>query len=145
MRVDDKWSVDLSVGYNPWTFSDNRKIRHIAIQPELRRWLCSTFSGHFLAANLLYSHYNAGGINQPFFTGLKDYRYQGDLGGVGIGYGYNFILSDRWSLELELTLGVMFTKYSKYECATCGKKVSDDTRTFLSPTKIAVDFVYYIK
>ena len=58
-----KWTGELSVGWNPFTFSDNRKIRHIAVQPEARYWLCSPYAGHFLAAHLIYSHYNAGGIN----------------------------------------------------------------------------------
>ena len=30
--------------------------------PEARYWLCAPFSGHFIGANLMYSHYNAGGI-----------------------------------------------------------------------------------
>ncbi len=58
-----KWTGELSVGWNPFAFSDNRKIKHIAVQPEVRYWLCSPYAGHFLAAHLIYSHYNAGGIN----------------------------------------------------------------------------------
>lgn len=142
-RISDRWTGELSLGYNPFTFNDNKKLKHIAVQPELRRWLCSAFSGHFLAANLLYSHYNVGGIDQPFFKDLKHYRYQGNLGGVGVGYGYNLILSPRWSIEFELTLGMMVTKYSKYDCATCGKKIENASKTFFSPTKIAIDMVYY--
>lgn len=60
-----KWTGELSVGWNPFAFSDNRKIKHIAVQPEVRYWLCSPYVGHFLAAHLIYSHYNAGGHKPP--------------------------------------------------------------------------------
>lgn len=136
------------MGWNPFAFSDNRKIKHIAVQPEVRYWLCSPYAGHFLAAHLIYSHYNAGGINLPFgiFPELKDYRFQGDLGAVGIGYGHSWMLpGNHWSIEAEIGFGVGITKYGKYECATCGSKVADEKKTFFMPTKAALSIVYNIK
>lgn len=145
-KVADKWTVDLSVGYNPFTFSDNKKLKHIAVQPEARYWLCRVFSGHFVGAHILYSHYNAGGINLPVFPELKDNRFQGDLGAIGIAYGYSWMLpSKRWSIEAEIGLGYGITKYSKYECATCGSKLAEETRSLFLPTKLALTVVYYIK
>lgn len=93
-RLSSKWTLDVSAGYNPFTFSDNKKLKHLAIQPEARYWLCSPFSGHFVGANLLYSHYNAGGVKMPFgiFSDLEKYRFQGDLGAVGLVYGYSWML-----------------------------------------------------
>lgn len=143
-----KWTGELSVGWNPFAFSGNRKIKHIAVQPEMRYWLCSPYAGHFLAAHLIYSHYNAGGINLPFgiFPELKDYRFQGDLGAVGIGYGHSWMLpGNHWSIEAEIGFGVGITKYGKYECATCGSKVADEKKTFFMPTKAALSVVYNIK
>lgn len=146
VRVSDKWTVELSLGYNPFTFSDNKKIKHIAVQPEVRYWFCHTFAGHFVATHLIYSHYNAGGINIPLFTELKNNRFQGDLGAIGIAYGYSWMLpSKRWSIEAEVGVGYGITKYSKYECATCGSKIADETKHFFMPTKLAVTFIYYIK
>ena len=37
-RTGAKTSFDIPVSYNPWTFSDNKKWKHILIQPEFRRW-----------------------------------------------------------------------------------------------------------
>lgn len=145
-RMSPKWTAEISVGYNPFTFSDNRKLRHIALQPEVRRWLCSPFAGHFVAAHAVYSHFNAGGISLPFFPNLGDYRYQGDLGAVGIGYGYSWMLpGNRWSLEAEIGIGVGYASYGKYECATCGSKVADESKVRLMPTKAALSIVYNIK
>lgn len=42
-----KCTFDLSGNYNPWTFSDNRKMKHWLVQPEMRWWTCRRFSGHF--------------------------------------------------------------------------------------------------
>lgn len=147
-RMARKWTAELSVGYNPFTFSDNKKLKHIAIQPEARYWLCSPYEGHFFGMHLIYSHYNAGGIDVPFglFSNLKRYRFQGDLGAAGIGYGYSWMLpGNHWSIEAEIGVGVGVTRYDKYECATCGSKVGSDTKTMLMPTKAAVSLIYNIK
>ena len=55
-RLSDHWSLDLSTGWNPFTFHGNKKLKHIAVQTEMRYWLDSPFLGHFFGANLLYSH-----------------------------------------------------------------------------------------
>lgn len=147
-KVGRKWTAELAVGYNPFTFSDNKKLKHIAIQPEARYWLCSPFEGHFFGLHAIYSHYNAGGIKMPFglFKNLRDYRFQGDMGALGLGYGYSWMLpGNHWSIEAEIGLGVGITKYGKYECATCGSKVADEKKTFFMPTKAALSVVYNIR
>lgn len=147
-KVGRKWTAELAVGYNPFTFSDNKKLKHIAIQPEARYWLCSPFEGHFFGLHAIYFHYNAGGIKMPFglFKNLRDYRFQGDMGAVGLGYGYSWMLpGNHWSIEAEIGLGVGITKYGKYECATCGSKVADEKKTFFMPTKAALSVVYNIR
>lgn len=147
-RLSDQWTFDMSVGYNPFTFSDNKKLRHVAIQPEARYWLCSPFAGHFVGAHLLYSHFNAGGVKLPFviYPDLEDYRYQGDLGAVGVVYGYSWMLpSKRWSIEAVVGLGYGYVSYDKYECQTCGNKIGSEKKGVLMPTKMALSLIYNIK
>ena len=147
-RLGDKWTMELSAGWNPFTFSDNKKLKHIAVQPEARYWLCSPFAGHFFGLHAIYSHYNAGNVKMPLglFKDLRDYRFQGDLGAIGLGYGYSWMLpGNHWSIEAEIGVGVGMTRYDKYECATCGSKVGSDTKTMLMPTKAAVSLIYNIK
>jgi len=143
--VGRKWTTDLSFGYNPFTFSDNKKLKHVAVQPELRYWTDRVFQKHFFAVNLLYSHYNAGGIKMPFglFSDLKDYRFQGDLGAIGVGYGYHWSLGDRWGIEAEAAIGYGLTHYKKYDCGSCGSKVGEKTKGFVMPTKLAVSLIYH--
>ena len=43
-----KTTVDLLGTYNPWSFGDNKKVKHWLIQPEFRYWTCERFNGRFL-------------------------------------------------------------------------------------------------
>ncbi len=145
--VSSKWSLDLSVGYNPFTFSDNRKWKHVAVQPEARYWFGCPFKGHFLGAHVLYSHYNAGGKKLPFgiFPELKDHRFQGDLGAVGIVYGYDWRLgkTNRWSIEAAIGFGYGITRYTKYRCyGKCATELKKETKHMFMPTKAALSLVY---
>ena len=65
-RVAPKWTLDLSLSYNPFTFNDNKKWRHISVQPEARYWICAPFGGHFVGPHLLCMHYNASNVHLPF-------------------------------------------------------------------------------
>ena len=56
---------------------------------------CASYGGHFFGANLMYGVYNVAKARLPFglFKGIRSERYEGDFTGVGISYGYHFILS----------------------------------------------------
>lgn len=150
-----RWTMDVSGSLNPWTFSDNRKMRHLLIQPEARYWFCGKFSGTFFALESHYARYNWGGmLPWGFHTGkafgvddspIYDYRYQGWLAGGGAGIGYAWIWSNHWSMEFQLDLGYSYLKHDKYPCTSCGTKLKDEHVNYLGPTKAAVSLVYLIK
>lgn len=147
-RLTGKWTLDASVGWNPFTFSDNKKLKHVAVQLEPRYWLCTTMAGHFVGFNVLYSHYNAGGVYFPFglFRDLRTQRFQGDLGAVGLVYGYSWMLPGRhWSVEAVAGLGYGLTHYTRYACERCGSKIGSDTRGLFMPTKLALNLVYHLR
>ena len=139
-----RWSLDLTVGYNPWTFSDNRKLKQFFVQPEARYWLCERFNGHFFGVHLLGGAFNFGGIS---FPGLSErFRYEGWAGGVGLAYGYQWMIGRRWNLEASLGLGYLYARYDKYECAACGKNLeANRTHSFFTPTKASISIIYLIK
>ncbi|GAB6124265.1 DUF3575 domain-containing protein [Dysgonomonas termitidis] len=146
-RLSDYLTLDLSASYNPWTFSDNRKWKHLLIQPELRYWIHEPFNGHYLGTHLLYNNYNIGNLDLPLdiFPELKDYRFQGHAWGAGFSYGYQWILSRRWNLEATFGFGYVYTDYSKYECHTCGRKTSEGSKHWFGPTKAGVSLIYIVK
>lgn len=147
VKVGLKSTMALGLSWNPWTFSDNKKWRHLRVQPEYRYWICRPFGGHFLGLHASYTRFNAGGVNLPFglLPKLEDERMQGNEWAVGLGYGYHWILSRHWSLEAELGLGYSFADFSAYECRKCGDKLEERTTHRFVPTKLSVSFIYVFK
>lgn len=144
-----RWTFDVSGQFNLWTLSHNRSWKHWVAQPEIRYWFCDRFSGHFVGAHLLGGQYNVGGIDIPLnllgtdFRKLKDTRFQGWFGGAGVAYGYDWVLSEHLNLEAELGLGWTYTRYDRFRCAGCGKKIEEDMpHNYFGVTKAAINVVY---
>lgn len=137
-----KLTLDLSGSYNPWEFGDNKQLKHWLIQPELRFWPCERFNGHFFGIHGHYAEVNVSNLDR---FGMGDYRYQGQVYGGGISYGYQWMISNRWSMEGEIGVGYARLKYDKYNCGACGSKVGSNTKDYLGPTKVALNFIYFIK
>ena len=151
-RLSRRLSLDLPVNYNPWTFSNNRKLKHILVQPELRYWIYEPFNGHFLGVHALWSLFNVGNLSLPSpveemmgYGDLKNYRYEGNLYGVGVSYGYHWILSRRFSLEATLGLGYVYLDYDRFNCPKCGERIESETKHYFGPTKVGVSLIYMIK
>ena len=146
-RLSDYLSLDISGNYNPWTFPENKKWKHVLIQPELRYWVYEPFNGHFLGTHFIYGIFNAGNLDLPLdiFPGLKDKRYHGKAFGAGISYGYQWILSPRWSMEASFGFGYMYMDYDIYDYELYGQKQDEDVKHYFGPTKLAVSLIYIIK
>lgn len=150
-----KWTLDVSGNYNPWTFNDNRKMKHWLAQPEFRYWLCEKFNGHFFGLHAHGGQYNWGGMLPWGFSNgkmfrvesrqMSNYRYEGWLVGAGISYGYQWILGNRWNLEASIGVGYTHLNYGKYKCEKCGEKLGDERRNYFGPTKAAISIIYIIK
>lgn len=137
-----KLTLDISGNYNPFEFGDNRQLKHWLVQPELRYWLCERFNGSFFGIHGQYAEYNVSNLD---FLGIGHYRYDGNLYGGGISYGYHWILNKRWSMEATIGVGYARMKYDKYECGECGEKIGHNSRNYFGPTKIGLSFIYVIK
>lgn len=142
-----RWTLELSGSYNPWTLDEgkNKKIKHLAVIPEARYWLCNRFQGHFFGLHSGYSQFNISAVRLPFQSkSTKNHRYQGWGTGVGLAYGYSWILGKRWNLEATFGLGYIYTNYDKYECATCGKFKANTDNHYFGPTKAGVSVIFMI-
>lgn len=142
-----KYTLEVSGGYNPFTFKDNSKAKHWIVQPELRYWLCESFNGHFLGLHGLVGEYNIGGIDIPLgrLSVFKDNRYEGFVYGGGLSWGYQWMLSKRMNFELNLGGGYAYITYDKYPCVTCGTMLDSGTEHYFGVTKAAVSLIYFIK
>ena len=142
-----KTTFDLQVGLNPFEFGNNSKLKHILVQPEFRYWTCERFNGWFFAAHALGGRFNAGNVKFPFglMKGLQDHRYEGWYVGGGLGVGYQWVLSRRWSLEAELGGGYVYFDYNKFKCTECGTRVADTHKNYWGVTKAALSLIYVLK
>lgn len=146
-KLSDKFTLDLPVNYNPWTFSDNKKFKNLLIQPELRYWFCESFYGSSIGLHAHGGIFNVGGIDLPFnnLLDLKDHRYEGYVYGAGLSFNHHFILTNKFSIETSVGAGYNHIIYDKFKCKTCGKKESSGEKSFFSPTKASISLLYLIK
>ena len=152
-----KWTLDISGSYNPWSFSENRKMKLWLVQPEARWWMCQKFSGHFLGIHAQGGEFNFGGmLPWGFKSGkmfgaienknIRDHRYEGWLAGGGVSYGYHWILGKRWGLEATIGLGYAYMKYDKFLCEKCGDKLTNgQVKHYFGPTKAGITLIYLLK
>lgn len=146
VALSKKMTLDISGGYNPFTFKDNLKWKHYLIEPELRYWLCESFNGHFFGLHTGFSEYNMSRVPMLYnWDKSQKYRYEGWLTGVGLSYGYQWILGNHWNLEASIGFGFVHTSYKKYDCVECGDYYGEYKENFFAPTKATISIIYLIK
>jgi len=178
------WSFEFNAGYNPWTFSNDKKWKHLMVSPQVRYWFkrkdegshvdgdkivyreiydpntgrtlhqgvmtpdsydipARFFTGWFVGADLVYSHFNAGNVKFPFgmYKKVRNQRMQGNLYAVGIFGGHSWELNHRWNLEADLGIHLGYYDAKTYECGNCGTYKGKDDDLFLLP-KLGVNIIY---
>ena len=147
VRLAPHWSVGMTAGYRPWPKDDaaTRKLRHLLLSPSVRYWKDSVNVHHFFGANIIYSHYNVGGITFPFglYKSVRNERRQGDLWALGAFYGYSWPLGRHFNLEAMIGAAIGYTSYDRYECVHCGQLLGHEKKLFAMP-QAALNIVYNI-
>lgn len=133
IAMSPKTTFEFSGAYNPWTFADDKKMRFLLIQPEVRYWFCERFEGHFIGIHLHGAQY---------FGGFTRVRYDGYLAGGGFSYGYDWILSPRLNLEAVIGIGYARLWYDKSPRIYCEKCRIPETLNYFGPTKVGLSLVY---
>lgn len=101
-----------------------------------RYWFYESFVGHFLGQHLTYVGYD---------LGSRTKRYKGHACGLGVSYGYAWMLSKRWNVAVEAGAGLYRTKDTRRD-PTVGdwddEYIYRYRRWTLAPTKLEVSFSY---
>lgn len=138
------FTADISGNYNPWTFSNNKSIKHWMIQPELRYWIREGFNGHFFGVHAQYGAMDVAG--SPFLFGFKkDFAYNGLLVGAGFSYGYQLYLSPRWNIEFTAGVGYTHLDYLKTDYPDIHNSLGNYYANHFGLTKLGINIVYIIK
>lgn len=134
-----KWSIDIPIWYSPYDISSSRKLRLLAVQPELRRWTKKAGEGHFFGL-----HTHVAGFN----VAINDHgRYQDPnhaLWGMGLGYGYVTHLDKqkRWAMEFNIGAGFADYKYDAYQNTSNGEKYRSGSDCYWGVTRAGVSVQY---
>lgn len=134
-----KWSLDVPVFYSPYDITSTRKLRLLAVQPELRYWTKKAGEGHFVGL-----HTHVVGFN----VAVNDHgRYQDPnhaLWGMGLSYGYSRLLGVRKRWAVEFTIGAGFAEYDydAYRNYTNGPKFRSGSNLYWGITRAGISFSY---
>ena len=145
VKIIRKITLDLPVTLNPWTFNreENTKFKFLLAQPELRFWSCEAFNGHFFGIHGHYAYFNVGHMpSPPFPETMNKHRFEGELMGAGISYGYHWLISPRWSLEAEIGGGYARLWYDKYPCNVCAKLIGREQKNYYGVTRAGITLLY---
>jgi hypothetical protein len=142
VKLSHKLTLDVSGSYNPWEFSEYRRIKHWMMQPEFRYWPRASFSGHFVGIHGLFSQFNVGNIS---WMGLEGIRHQGFLYGCGITYGYHWFFTPAFRLEFSLGAGYANLNYEIIESRPCGPSIGRGTKHYFGPTRAGISLIFMLK
>jgi len=147
VKLHRKFTLDLPATLNPWTYNklENTKFKFFLFQPALRYWNCEAFNGHFFSIHGHYAFFNVGHMpSPPFPETMNLHRFEGELLGAGISYGYHWLISPRWSFEAEIGAGFARLWYDKYPCHTCAKLITSEKKNYLGVTRAGLTFIYIL-
>lgn len=133
--VSNRLTLDLSGTATPFKYKPDFYFRHIRLQPELRYWLLTPLSRHYVGFTAFYSTYD---------VGYKERGYFGDSYAAGLTYGYNWVLSRRWNFELSAGLGAIHYRLARYKPGTAHPE-PNDSGWIVAPVKLGITLVYVIK
>lgn len=133
--VTDRWTVEVSGYWNPID-TPKRSLNFATVQAGGRYWLYEAFVGHFLGGQLSYVNYD---------LGSRTRRYNGRAYGVGVSYGYAWMLAKRWNVSVEAGIGLFHTNDIRRDL-TVGdwddEYVYRNRRWTLAPSHLEVSFSY---
>ena len=131
VRLAPKWTLEAEVGLNPFTNkhddgSFGKSIKHFRLHPEL-------------GLHVPYLIYNVSDIK---LLGTEDERHQGWGTGVGLSYGYSWVVGKHWNIEATVGVGYLYLESDKYPCTNCGQKIETTKKHYFGPTQAAVSAIY---
>jgi hypothetical protein len=143
LRLGGHTSLDVPFNYNSWSFTEERKWKHIMVQPELRLWPKETFDGHFFGIHAHAAEYNVGGLpSGPFSKYMNENRFEGWLAGAGVSYGYRWNFTHHWALEATIGLGYAYLDYDRFVCGSCGENMGNQKTHWFGPTRAGVSLIF---
>ena len=143
-----KWTIQLEGSVRLFD-AYNVTLNHFLLRPEVRRWFCEDFNGWFLSAYMMGGKASVGrlwDLSSIYgrFPNLKNFLLKdATLASLGVGGGYDWILSRHWTIECAVSLGYMFVKGDEYDLEdTTTPLLEGSIFDYLGPTGLSLSIVY---
>lgn len=119
-------TISLATSFAPWKISNKVYNKHISLDLTYKYWLNQALYAHYIGINTLASSYD-------LKIGKK--HYKGQLIGLGLGYGYSFVLNKHFNLTPNIGFGV----------AVNSNSITGKTEIKPIITSIGINLQYIIK
>lgn len=103
------------------------------IEPEVRYWFNRPMARHFVAISMSAVDYS---------LVIKDTHFIGDAIGIGASYGYVWVLSKHWNMEMEAGIGLASIKAKKFLDWDPVPDKCNYSKVMPVPIRLALNFSY---
>lgn len=131
----NRFTLECTAGASPIRLRDTWYFKHLHLQPELKYWFGTLMAGHYVGATAFFSTFDLCMGKRAAF---------GDAYAFGATYGYQWILSRRWNIELAAGVGAIRHRTVRYVPGT-GHGEPDQSGWSIAPVKLGISFVYILK
>lgn len=131
----DKLTLECTAGASPVRLRDTWYFKHLHVQPELKYWFGALMARHYAGITAFFS---------TFDLAMGKRAAYGDAYALGATYGYQWVLSRRWNLELAAGLGVIRHRTVRYVPGN-GHGWPDQSGWSVAPVKLGISFIYILK
>lgn len=105
--VADKQSISFDASFAPYTLSEAFHNKCMTVRAGYKYWFNQTFYSHYVGADIVASSTDAG---------LLKWNFKQEYVGIGLSYGYAFIINKRLNLVPHIGFGVAYgTSYDGYD------------------------------
>lgn len=131
----DRFTLECTGGACPIRLTDTWYFKHLHVQPELKYWFQSLMSRHYVGITVFASTFDLAMGKRAAF---------GDAYAFGATYGYQWILSRRWNVELAAGLGAIRHRTVRYVPGEGHGRPNQSGWAF-APVKLGISMVYILK
>lgn len=133
-RISSRLTLDVALAANPFKISiENRRVNNLRFEPELRYWFNRPMARHFMALSALGGIFDVKWVNK---------RYEGDIWGAGLSYGYALVLNKHWNLEGELGVGLVKIRAFDYRQGELKPNQPNYSKFTVAPIRASLSFSY---
>ncbi len=137
-RLSRRVTLDFTVGgspFNKYPLMSDVRLKNMNFSPSVRYWLNRPMARNFIGVNF---------TAVLFDIQIKDRCWKGDLISFGLDYGYDFVLSRHWNLELTAGVGLGKARGKKHRTYD-PEPINPNLSKWIPVPRVGVSFTYLIK